>query len=53
MQEEFKVAVGTWNLGDAPPDYDQALDGWMPRGGDIYCIALQVRREHVIVIYVF
>lgn len=42
--EEMKVWCGTWNLGDAQPEYHkkEALENWMPQGKfDIYVISTQ------------
>ena len=43
LKENLKVWCGTWNMGDAPPNwYDDPLGDWMPKGQDIYAIATQV-----------
>lgn len=42
--EEVKVWTGSWNMGDAPPDFsnDMAMENWMPRNKfDLYVVSLQ------------
>ena len=43
MEEEIKVCCATWNMADAPPQWDlDSLEQWLPKGQDIYAIACQV-----------
>lgn len=42
--EEVKVWTGSWNLGDAPPEFsnEAAMENWMPRNKfDFYVLGLQ------------
>lgn len=42
--EDLKIWCGTWNMGDAQPEYHkkEALENWMPQGKfDIYVISTQ------------
>lgn len=40
--EKIKVFLCTWNMGDAAPDYDGPTHSWIPKGGDLYVISVQV-----------
>lgn len=42
--EEVKVWTGSWNMGDAPPDFnaEAAMEAWMPKNKfDFYVLSLQ------------
>src|SRR5690606_25538496 len=41
LREPIKVCLVTWNLGDAPPQYDIPLSRLLKPGNDIYCIGTQ------------
>lgn len=42
-EEEVKVFIGSWNMGDAPPPADiEELGKWIPKSGyDLYAIGVQ------------
>jgi hypothetical protein len=43
-KQELRILCGTWNLGDAPPNWNtDPLEDWITHGHDIYAISLQVR----------
>jgi hypothetical protein len=42
--EEVKIWTGSWNMGDAPPEFnnEQGMENWMPRNKfDFYVLGLQ------------
>lgn len=42
--EDIKIWTGSWNMGDAPPDFnaEAAMEAWMPRNKfDFYVLTLQ------------
>lgn len=39
--KQLSLFVGSWNMGEAPAEDDDALSAWIEEGHDLYCVGVQ------------